>query len=168
MKWKSHQLITGMAVWAITDNPILAGIAMQGAVLPDALEFCIPKSLVPHRTWTHWWPIYALPLMVCSAYLYTWQVPYRISWLDMIDGWLQYGMPMLAGYAVLGSWWLVFGAICHILEDVCTGYIPLWTPYDRKQRRYPILFYPGSPKEYVFTTVICLSIGLFKYGAGLT
>ncbi len=162
MKWKSHQAITAVAVMAVTENPILAVVAMQGAVLPDTAEFCLPRKLVPHRTWTHWWPVYMLPLFGAYYTLYQQGIPSMVSLEEIGVLWHVLGMTTLVPWGALAVFWLCIGALAHLIEDVVTGYIPVWTPYDRNRHKHRIWFYPGSPKEPICTCLICALICTLK------
>lgn len=162
MIWKSHNLVTGVAVFALTENIFATACAVQGSVLPDALEFLFPRKLIRHRGITHWWPIYCVPLASMYWWFHVQGIPPLIT---LSEAWnLLQTIPLipLAKLALINYFfWVFIGAVMHILEDTLTGYIPVLTPHD--ERKIHIFFYPGSPKEYSFDIVFCLCVAFLKY-----
>lgn len=159
MKWVSHQLLTGTAVLAVTENPLLALIAAQGAVYPDVIERILPVS---HRTWTHWWPVYVVPLIGCYYLLQTVGLSAVVS-LDTLGYILQaYPGETVHLYLKWSVFWFLIGALAHLIEDLATGYIPVWTPYDRFKYKHPRLWYQGSPVELPCVLLMCACICVVK------
>lgn len=165
MIWKSHYFVTGITVFAITENPVATFFAIQGAVLPDALEFLVPFKLIRHRGITHWWPIYLLP--VIAIYLAMLHLglnplitPNELIWI--LQNFTIHEITKII--LITGIYWILIGALLHLVEDLFTGYLPFLTPYDRKKIK--ILFYPGSSKEYIFDysyLFVILFIKLFQW-----
>ena len=91
MRWRNHQIVTGLAVYSITGGFLSAGLAAAGAVLPDVLEI---GGLVKHRSVTHW----PYPYLVLSSLLFLWQ------WRN----------PSMLLYLLF---FLVFGVTMHVILD---------------------------------------------------
>ena len=66
MKWVNHEIITGVIVYAVTENPLAALYSMAGAVLPDKIEGNPGSNYWSwrsrHRGWSHWPMLYVLLL----------------------------------------------------------------------------------------------------------
>ena len=147
MLWKSHNLITFTGVLTATMNPLSALSAMAGATIPDAIELYF-DGWIKHRTITHWWPMYLVPLAIIAAVLYMNQgfwygvrdIQAAVNYLDSVGFIIELSLNIL--------FWFFIGCLCHIVEDMTTGYIPILTPKD--EHTWKILFYPGSPKEFFF------------------
>ena len=66
MKWINHQIVTGVAMYAITDDLLLASASVLGAVIPDKIEGNPWQKRRPwrwnltHRGWSHCPLIYLL------------------------------------------------------------------------------------------------------------
>ena len=139
MKWVNHQIVTGVIVFAATDNLLLSAAAMAGAILPDKLEGN-PRSAPSYGLWrsrhrklTHWPLIYAGIILLLN------QLPSSeaLLWGILI--------PLLKYVCV--------GALLHIAEDAVCGRVPLLRPKPSVGVR---LFKVGSVGEYVFAIVIVL------------
>lgn len=154
MIWKSHHLVTAAGVFAVTGNPLAAIIASSSATFPDLWEM-ESLGMIKHRTFTHWFPIYLVPLIGLLIYLHI----TGGLWYSLRDlFWFMDHLPMAEFFVVMmlnALVWILIGCLCHIAEDLLTGYVPFKTPSDR--RKIHIFFYPGAPKEYFFDILfVCL------------
>lgn len=146
MKWVSHEIVTGMAVYAATGEILPAACAMAGAVLPDWAEgkgggVRLPwAGLFAHRGWSHWPLLYVLALLAVEAVA---QEPGATNSFGMLE---------------IGRFVLV-GALFHIAEDAVCGKVPLLHPGRKVGVR---LFRVGSFAEYAFSLA---AVALF-YAAG--
>ena len=158
MIWKSHRLVTFMGVLAVTENPLAAFFATSGAVFPDYSELPF-MGLLKHRTITHWFPIYLIPALVIYFLLYRNQGLW-MSIKDIKDAYQLLDGVWFLWVALLNyTFWFLVGCLCHIAEDLLTGYVPILGPTD--ERKLHIFFYPGSPNEYIFDllfTVCCVAL----------
>ena len=74
MKWVSHEIVTGMAVYTMTGEPVLTVCAMAGAVLPDWIEgkgggMRLPwAGWLAHRGWSHWPLLYVLVFLALGVW----------------------------------------------------------------------------------------------------
>ena len=63
MKWVNHQVLTGVIVYAATDDMLLTIYSMAGAIFPDKVEGS-PRAgnywswRSRHRGWSHWPMLY--------------------------------------------------------------------------------------------------------------
>lgn len=96
-----------------TNLVFVAIAAFLGATAPDWLE--LPKgwagrkrlSVIPHRTWTHWWPLWLAGTLWC---------------LGLLSGTVH---PLWLAFCI-GGWW-------HLAMDAPNPMgLPVWTPYERK------------------------------------
>ena len=132
MKWVSHEVVTGMAVYTLTGALVPTACAMAGAVLPDWIEgkgggVRLPwAGLLAHRGWSHW-PVLYLAL---------------IGGLAQAKAYFFYDA---AFFSVLT--WLFIGALLHIAEDAVCGKVPGIFPTQKIGIR---LFTVGSFREYLF------------------
>lgn len=145
MKWVSHEIVTGMAVYTLTGALVPTACAMAGAVLPDWIEgkgggVRLPWSgLLAHRGWSHWPLLYVLGLLALEA-----------AGEDIGEN--------AAGIVEAGHFILV-GALFHIAEDALCGKVPFLHPKKKVGVR---LFRVGSFGEYILALVLVL----FFYGIG--
>ncbi len=149
MKWANHRLVTGVLVYAGTGNFLYAACSVIGSVLPDRLEGRPPKEKKAYWKWrskhrknTHW----MLPYVVILAFLMYFQESGILTdfWQDIL---------MLPFFVIVG-------AILHILEDSICGKIPLFT---RKKNFGIRLFKVGSAWEYFISYTICLLALYYKF-----
>ena len=141
MKWINHQIVTGMAVYAVTGNLLFAACSMAGAVLPDKIEGN-PREAASywswrsrHRGWSHWPMLYALLLGLQLEIMGGGQLS---SLTDMLS---------------IGTY-LSIGALLHIAEDALCGKVPFITPWQKVGVK---LFSVGSVTEYLFAIVLVLA-----------
>lgn len=162
MIWKSHYLVTGVAVFALTENILATAAAVHGSVLPDAIEFLFPRKMIKHRGITHWWPVYLVPILIILSGFRAWGIDPLISLNEAWNMYISFQVLDFIRVILMNVLlWILVGACFHIVEDTLTGYIPFLTPYDR--RKIHIFFYPGAPKEYAFDLVFCTLVGAIKY-----
>ena len=114
MRKLSHRVITGSVMLAAQATPEAIIGAVVGSMFPD-IDI---KLGIAHRTWTHWWPMYAIPLGVVGTMLHLGQ--FRS----------QAGI-MMATIA----FWMMMGSILHIVEDslTVTGVpivVPVTSPFE--------------------------------------
>lgn len=154
MLWKSHNLITFTGVLTATLNPLAAVASVAGATIPDAIELYF-DGWIKHRTITHWWPMYLVPLLLVGLVLHI----NEGFWYDFDSARvaLDYLTPggFIIEFCLNCLFWFLVGCLCHIVEDLTTGYVPLLSPKDA--RKWKILFYPGSPKEFFFDLFFVLA-----------
>ena len=145
MKWVSHEVVTGMAVYTLTGSLVPTACAMAGAVLPDWIEgkgggVRLPwAGLLAHRGWSHWPMLY----------------------IALIGGLMQaqqYFFYDAAFFAVLA--WIFGGALLHIAEDAVCGKVPLLYPTQKVGIR---LFTVGSLREYLFVLVCIVFVYAVQY-----
>jgi membrane-bound metal-dependent hydrolase YbcI (DUF457 family) len=91
MRWRNHQIITGIAIYSITGGFLSAWLAVAGSVLPDVLEM---RGLIKHRTITHW----PYPYLVMAAVLYV----------------LEYRTPSIMLHLLF---FMLLGVIFHLFLD---------------------------------------------------
>ena len=140
MKWISHEIVTGVAVYAWTGSLVPTACAMAGAVLPDWIEgkgggMRLPwRGMLAHRGWSHWPLVYVLALLALEAAA-------------------KDGAAGAAGLVEAARFVLV-GALFHIAEDALCGKVPLLHPGKKVGVR---LFRVGSFAEYIFALVLVLA-----------
>lgn len=140
MKWISHEIVTGVAVYAWTGSLVPTACAMAGAVLPDWIEgkgggMRLPwRGMLAHRGWSHWPLVYVLGLLALEAAA-------------------KDGAASAAGLVETARFVLV-GALFHIAEDALCGKVPLLHPRKKVGVR---LFRVGSFAEYIFALVLVLA-----------
>ena len=143
MKWVNHRLVSGVLVFAATDDLLLAVCA---AVIPDKVEGYpladYKKWKARHRGWSHVPWLYLLPMAI------VWQLHNdRVLPVDTT-------LPAYMASAFLA------GAVLHIIEDALCGRVPLLYP----KRKYGIrLFTVGSAGEYFFTAAVIFVVLLAKF-----
>ena len=60
MKWINHQVVTGVIMYAATEDLLLTACGMAGAILPDKVEGSPRRGIMSwgwrsrHRGWSHW------------------------------------------------------------------------------------------------------------------
>ena len=141
MKWVSHQIVTGVAVFAATDDMLLTAAAMAGAIFPDKVEGN-PRAgscwlwRSRHRGWSHWPLLYVALIGLFARVAEIAQVP----------------PAPLADAVRIGTFFCV-GALLHILEDALCGKVPFLTPAQKVGIR---LFRVGSVMEYVVAGALVL------------
>lgn len=154
MKWSSHRIITGLAVYSVTMNPLQSTIIALASVLPDAIEGTwsgvhLEEWQNKHRQNSHWFVPYLLFFLILQTYILTHYIPDQLDLLFdiMVEGEIWDNLPIVARLIS----WLMLGACFHIAEDAICGKVPGLT-MDRKVGVK--LFYVGSIKEYLYVFVI--------------
>lgn len=145
MKWVDHQVLTGVIVYAATDDLLLTVYSMAGAIFPDKVEgspragnYWIWRSR--HRGWSHW-PVLYLGIIFFLSHLEEMQLT-SLPTADLVT---------------IGTY-ICIGALLHIAEDAVCGKVPFLTPYHKVGIR---LFKVGSVTEYLFTiAAVLLCYGL--------
>lgn len=148
MKWINHQIVTGVAMYAITEDLLLTGVSVLGAVIPDKIEGNPWEKRhfwqwhMAHRGWSHCPTVYLL--LMGLIYFYATQgtlVSYTTLWFrDMALAFLM-------------------GAVFHIIEDAFCGKVPLLTPAMKIGIR---VFKVGTIMEYIFAIGCVLLIYAVK------
>lgn len=147
MKWINHQVVSGVIVYAFTDNLLYTAYSMLGTLLPDKLEGDPRKASdywswrSAHRGWSHW------------------PVPYLLIVLLF----LMTEDEKLAGegffsFSMMGIF-LMTGALLHIVEDAVCGKVPLI--YLTKKTGIK-LFEVGSFREYFFAVFAVVVVWMIK------
>ncbi|WP_302609374.1 metal-dependent hydrolase [uncultured Mitsuokella sp.] len=145
MKWVDHQVLTGVIVYAATDDLLLTVYSMAGAIFPDKVEGS-PRAghywswRSRHRGWSHWSVLY-LGIIFFLSHLEEMQLT-SLPTADLVT---------------IGTY-ICIGALLHIAEDAVCGKVPFLTPYHKVGIR---LFKVGSVTEYLFTiAAVLLCYGL--------
>lgn len=152
MKWENHKIVTISIVYLFTSNVISALVAGFGAIFPDLIEGSTVNSS-RHRTVSHWFPLYLIPL-IFVIFSFSGE-PYLLSLSEVVNNLEDLLVQEKSYYIVkVFSLWFLIGCLFHIFEDSLTGRIPLKTPFRKVllfRRRF---FYTGSFKEYLFSFLI--------------
>ena len=131
--------------------------AVAGSVAPDLLEVPVfapgfgtgkskRLSLIPHRTWTHWWPFWVVPLAIALVAAWPW--------------------PDAAGLA-LG---FGLGGLLHLAMDLMTPMgLPVTWPPTRSARRKSLFAYRNGEffKEWGVVAAVWLVALALAFGPGL-
>lgn len=149
MKWVSHQAVTGVLSYAVTNDLLFTAGAVFGSIIPDKIEGKREGLLSigwrsRHRGWSHW----------------------AILYIAIFAGLLQYFNIENIQSAILNEssptrllFSLLFGALCHIVEDALCGKVPTITP----NIKWGVsLFKVGSLREYIVVIVMIIVIYLIK------
>lgn len=142
MRWVNHKVTTLTMVYALSGSGPMAIIAAASSHLPDLLE--CNGAVCAHRTLTHWFYIYLLPLFLLWRSLQT--------------------NPKLWEYLAFSC---LIGCISHLIEDfLSTGGVPIGTtPYGK---RVGLGFYVTHEMDELMTTYgMCLSFLFIAYEKGL-
>ena len=138
MKWITHEVVTGVIVFAATNDALLSVYSMAGAIIPDKIEGS-PQSIgwsswrSRHRGWSHWPMLYLL----LALFLYK------------MEQYTYLATP-LGDLRTIGVF-LCIGAILHILEDGICGKVPFILPWQKVGVK---LFKVGSFREYLAGMVL--------------
>ena len=140
MKWITHEVVTGVIVYTITQDMTLTACAMAGAVIPDRLDGDPRKAQdywlwrSTHRGWSHW----------PASYLFV--IALVLSAEEGLAGAIDNGG--LVPVAVMA------GAVLHILEDALCGKVPLFS----LRKKIGLKLFPvGSFREYFFAVALVLA-----------
>lgn len=133
MKWLTHEVVTGVLVYTVTEDPMAAVYSMAGAIIPDKVEGNHFRRNLTHRGWSHWPMMYLLVMGL-----------------------------MLRGEEYLGidfgtlreiGFFMAVGALLHIAEDAICGKVPFITPFQKIGVK---LFKVGSIGEYLAALVLII------------
>ena len=133
MKWLTHEVVTGVLVYTVTEDPMAAVYSMAGAIIPDKVEGNPFRRNLTHRGWSHWPMLYLLIMGL-----------------------------MLQGESYLGidfgtlreiGFFMAVGALLHIAEDAICGKVPFITPFQKIGVK---LFKVGSIGEYLAALVLII------------
>ncbi len=164
MKWKTHKVVTALAVWVLTYEPVATIFAAAGSVFPDALEFLVYGSQVPrwkHRTFSHWILPYLilLPLFFfLTSYSYFkgfYSLFHSITFSDILSLLKTFNQEgLFLKFVFYALFWFVVGAILHVLEDALTGKVPHPLSFNYRRKKWGVrLFQTGSFGEIVIFVV---------------
>ena len=134
MKWLTHEVVTGVIVYAATDDPLAAVYSMAGAIVPDKVEGNPFKRHLAHRGWSHWPVLYVLLAGVFAR------------------GQEYLGFEL--GTVGEIGFFMAMGALLHIAEDAICGKVPFFTPWQKIGVK---LFKVGSVGEYLAALLIILA-----------
>lgn len=153
MKWKSHQAVTLVTVYALSGDWLSALAAMQGSIWPDAIEMVFP--FLRHRGLSHWFPVYLMPLLIIKA-VTPWNGKFFYPpLLQLLPEFFTQQLSI--GFLITAFlFWSLLGALLHIPEDALCGRIPIISPNQRFS--FGRLFYVGSVKEYIFAVIYSLIV----------
>lgn len=140
MKWVNHEILTGVIVYAVTEDFLSAAFSMAGAIFPDKVEGAPQANFTVwrkrHRSWSHWPPLY-------------------LAFLGLLMSPVGSTMPReLLGIREVGIF-LMVGALLHIAEDALCGKVPFLLPHKKVGIR---LFKVGSTAEYLVTIGLILLV----------
>lgn len=149
MKWVSHQAVTGVLAYAATNDLLFTAGAVFGAIVPDKIEgkregLGAIGWRSRHRGWSHWAVLYVAAFFALLQF-------FNIE--DVKGAILNENSPVRLLFALL------FGAICHIIEDAFCGKVPTVTPNIKWGVR---LFKVGSFREYVVVIIMITAIYLWN------
>jgi len=149
MKWVSHQAVTGVLSYALTEDLLFTAGAVFGAIVPDKIEgkrqgFWSLGWKNRHRGWSHWVFLYIAVFWGLLQY-------FNIESIQ--EAVLNKSHPIRLVSAIF------FGAICHIAEDALCGKVPTITPNIKWGVR---LFKVGSFREYIIVILMVITIYLVK------
>ncbi|MBN6740612.1 metal-dependent hydrolase [Acidithiobacillus sp. MC6.1] len=131
-------LLTAAACWHLWGSAALVAIptGIIGGTAPDWLEVAhaeysqarqqwVRVSVIPHRTVTHWWPLWVLALAAATTLSFPTTTTYHLFSLRLDPD--QFLMPTCMGF--------VAGGLMHLLMDLPnpTG-IPIVTPFSRSRK----------------------------------
>lgn len=139
MKWVNHQIVTGVIVYTIVQDPLPAIYSMGGAIIPDKIEGN-PRSgnywqwRSRHRGWSHW------PMLYLLLYLLQLHFVKQSFYMSFVD------------LAVIGQF-ICIGALLHIVEDAICGKVPFLTPGHKVGIK---LFKVGSITEYIISLLLVI------------
>lgn len=141
MKWITHEVVTGVVVFAAFDDPLLAVYSMAGAIFPDKVEGSPASSgwsswRSRHRGWSHW------PMLYLLFILLLWRLDEYTAYASLLGDLRTIGI------------FLCLGALLHIAEDALCGKVPFILPWQKVGVR---LFKVGSFSEYLLALAIVLS-----------
>ncbi len=136
MKWLTHEVVTGVIVYTVTDDMLAAVYSMAGAIIPDKVEGNPFRRNLTHRGWSHWPMLYLLAGgLFCRGEEY---LGINLGTLGEIGA------------------YMALGALLHIAEDALCGKVPFFTP---DQKIGVKLFKVGSVGEYL--AALLLVVGCY-------
>ena len=163
MQWYNHRLVTATCVYAATGSLLPTLFACQGSIFPDSIEGHNYDSAwkKKHRTKSHYWPFYLVPVALCAFYLKTMVLPWSVNeWLV----WFQNdSFNCIVSGVIYAVMWGSIGALCHIAEDFFCGGVPLINPNERVGVR---LFKVATPQEYRISfglMIFFMAIAFFRF-----
>jgi len=160
MKWVSHKIITGTAIYTFTGDAFATIVSVAGSTIPDAIEGKPDNNPFwhkYHRGLSHWFVPY---LTFALIFLITAKVK------GIMSVTAKNFIPLLMNYSSLTiiyfAGFFLLGCSMHIFEDFFCGKIPSLNPNKRVGFK---LFYVGSHVEYAVTLsaiILFITIILLK------
>lgn len=166
MKKQGHILIgLGGGVVSIAYGlPIHALGFLLGSTAPDTLEMSYRKSgtpgdkpwhygrIIPHRTITHWAPLWLALLALVHYSLPGYQYFHGLPLIGQVDI-AFYVRHFLEGY--------IIGCLLHIVADWTTPMgVPFWHPFGK---RYSLRLCKTPAAQYSVVFLFCMGCGLAVY-----
>lgn len=152
MKWVTHEVVTGAAVFSLTGDALASLYSMAGAIVPDKIEGGPLRGLRlklfgGHRGWSHWPMAYLLIALVFS----------RAE--ELVPALSELGEIKRIGL------FLAVGALFHIGEDALCGKVPFILP---TQKIGVKLFKVGTVMEYIVAIILIALFYLLGTEGGVT
>jgi len=156
MKWINHKILTGVTVYAITNDIGFFLVSAFESIFSDFTEgkepiengyrkysqqYSLPKG---HRKHSHWFIPYAAGCLCALFYTKSFfaGIPGSPELFTLL---LQRKIPI---FSILSLFCLFF-FLGYIFEDAICGYVP---PFDPEKKEFGIrFFYPGSLTKYTVT-----------------
>lgn len=151
VKWISHKIITGAAVYAITGNIVATIPAIAGSIFPDVIEG-MPDTTdeskynewrKQHRKLSHWFVIYLHGAVVFLFLAYNSNIG-SVTLHSIHEAFFNESAMYPTAAYLLG--WFCIGCLMHIAQDAVSGKVPSLNP---KKRIGVRLFSVGSIMEYI-------------------
>jgi inner membrane protein len=167
----NHKVLTFVSVYAFSDSILASVLASVGSLLPDALEGPMIKKRRFHRTITHWWALYLVPI------LFLWfkfeKVIKKYVLLTGFQG-IGYFFKVSAHDVrwteawIFGTFFVLVGCLMHVVQDALTGRVPFLNPF-RKDLNLKVAR-TNSFAEYLLVLsacalLICVKVGLSRVHA---
>lgn len=124
MKWRNHKVQSFVIGFLLSKDFITSLVIAAGSIFPDLIEGKRVNSKKFHRTVTHWFPMYLVPLM----FIWLW----NSDLVKTVHAGIFYAKEG-EGVLVNFLFWFLVGCLFHIIQDALTGSIPILHPTRRKK-----------------------------------
>jgi membrane-bound metal-dependent hydrolase YbcI (DUF457 family) len=141
MQKKTHAVVTAVALYSTTADPLLSLIGVAAASLPDHAEKYLP--FCKHRGITHW-----LLLWIGLSLFCFYPTLFGCNWITNSNAWWK----IATGVAL--------GGLCHVLQDALSLQgVPIVHGIQLRMGLYST----GTKSEYAIAALLCFTFASYYF-----
>lgn len=150
MKWRNHKIQSFVIGFFLSKDFVTSIVISAGSIFPDLIEGKKINSRKFHRTVTHWFPVYLIPLIL----VWLWN-GFSVKTVYSSMFYVKGGEGVFVNFL----FWFLVGCLLHVVQDALTGNIPILHP--AKKRKIVKISKTGGILEYVLTFLLIVAFVVY-------